>query len=1484
MKKIIFFQQLKALCVLMSLFFAFPANSAAQSIINGSFETPDVTIGNVLPGVSWKPANATWVFEGASIGIMKYGCAYAPPLMPDGLQCAAIQKGGDLYQNVTLDAGTYVLTFYAAQRTGNADNIPVVVSVDGTTISTLTAISTTYFSALQTASFTVTTGIHKIQLTTTQTSNDCTVFIDNVKIIIPSTFDSDKPSKTFSNNYLIDFSQPWDNTSFYNNWIATQSNIFTSADVANGYLQFAWISKRIISSKTPYMPPYVFETDIDYAAGSSRGGVVVRGNTTNIDDMQEPSNGDPGYNRQGIAFYPSDDGLTMNVKFSGSIVVGSATPASIISIPKPAGITNFRTRGKLRVEDFGNVLYVYYNNTALTRINLGGSLGNTYSSGTVYDANMNVLGTFANMLVPKWGVLSIAQRDASLRLYSVNIKNNLLVQQSISFTPISSKLITDAPFAVIATASSNLPVDLTLVSGPATINGNTITLTGKTGIVTLNANQAGNDIYNPAFETTISFYVSDSTLSNISPNTQDYVDNWIATDALGRVLPSYEVTGAKRTNKIVGVFYYIWHGAHGSKVHDITKIMASYPSNPLSASNPGWGAPGEFHFYAEPENGYMRSEDPWVLRRDLQMLSNAHVDFIYLDATNAVTYLETVKALCEVSLKMRADGIATPQIVFTTASNSGVTMNSIYDNFYALSLYNDLWFNWQGKPLILGDFNDTALRADVKNFFTIKHSWAWMDQSIPNQWSWLDNSPQRYGWTTSSSVPEQISVSVAQHPVSTIGSSYQNGSEPIVNSQYMTDFTGQGLYFDEQWKRALQVDPPMIMVTQWNEWMAQRFICSSTDAVKPGSTYAGRIINDGDTYFVDDLNEEFTRDMAPMKGGRTDNYYYQLISNIRKFKGMSAPQVFSTPTTMNMDGSFAEWANVTPIYQDPKGDTMHRNFAGYDPTTTFINNTGRNDIIESRTTYDANNIYFYVKTVDAISPSTDPNWMLLFIDADRSKGTGWEGYDYVVNLGVTSATQTTLKQWTGSAWGNTVSITYKVVGNEMELSIPRSLVQMTNGTPEFYFHWADNPQQLKDITAFFTDGESAPDRRFNYNFSTSKIVTLPETPYKTMVIPGTVEFEDFDNGGAGVAYADANLGNQGGAYRLNESVDIENTPGGGYDVTKTNTGEWLKYSVNVNVIGTVTASIKYASLTGNNMASISVDNVLKSDSILFPSTGDLQVYSNKNVDLVLKPGTHILTFSILKAADDFNLDKIVFTPKDVVYPGIGTGLSRSNWKGAAPGTWFKDSICSQVDPTIDEIWASTDSPGCSIPTTFWNVRWRGQLEPLYTETYTFYLTIKDLAKLWVNNQLLINQWTGSASGNTFTTTMNLTSGQKVPIQIDFAKKASDGKVKLEWSSQTNPREVIPMSQLYIATTTALQDIKNQSFEVYPNPMKDQFTINSGLSNVESIKLIDLQGRTVYFNTKNFSGSKTIDLKLAKGIYFLKLSGDITFETQKVVVE
>jgi len=648
-------------------------------------------------------------------------------------------------------------------------------------------------------------------------------------------------------------------------------------------------------------------------------------------------------------------------------------------------------------------------------------------------------------------------------------------EQTINFPFLDEKLSTDEPFNLVASASSGLPVTFRVISGPAQISANTVTLTGEAGIVTVDANQPGNEQYKSSPTIRRQFYAADPTAKNVNPASQDYVDYWVATDALNRELPTFQAAGTKKENKLIGVFYYLWHGYHGKKVYDITKIIQQYPSDPLSSNNPYWGEVNEFHFWGEPEYGYFKADDPWVIRRDLQMLSNAKVDFLYLDVTNAVTYLETVKKLCNISMQMRKEGIYTPQIVFTTNSSSGNTMNKLYDEFYAHSLFKDLWFMWDGKPLILGDKSDPILRTDVKNFFTIKYSWAWTNTTQnPDHWQWLDDYPQDYGWSVNKSTPEQIPVSVAQHPGTTTGTSYHNGSSPAVNSQYLTNYTGQGLHAAEQWGRALAVNPAVIMVTQWNEWLAQRMIRANN------GTYAGRTIKAGDTYFVDILSQEFNRDMAPMKGGHTDNYYYQLISNIRKYKGMIPPPTYSGPKTVTMDDSFSEWSSVYPVFKDPAGDTMHRNYSSYDPSVIYTNNTGRNDIIESRVTHDESNLYFYVKTAQDLTPHTDPNWMLLFINADKNKSTGWEGYDYLINSAVGSDTQTTLQQWNGSSWENVTVIPYKYKGNELKICVPREALSAPQTNLSFYFHWADNVQDLHDITAFFTDGESAPDRRFDY--------------------------------------------------------------------------------------------------------------------------------------------------------------------------------------------------------------------------------------------------------------------------------------------------------------------------------------------------------------------------------------------------------------------
>ena len=548
--------------------------------------------------------------------------------------------------------------------------------------------------------------------------------------------------------------------------------------------------------------------------------------------------------------------------------------------------------------------------------------------------------------------------------------------------------------------------------------------------------------------------------------------SWTATDALGRQLPNSSQTGPFRKNRYVGIFYFLWHDQHDDKgIYDITKLTKANPTHPA------FGPTGAFHWWGEPEAGYYQADDPWVIRRNLQMLTLAGVDVLFLDVTNASIYLPVVAKLCEISLSMRNDGIPTPYICFVTYTKGAETINKLYHEFYSPNRYANLWFRWHGKPLLLGR-EEEITEPKIHDFFTWRFSWAWTDaKNNPHHWQWLDHSPQNYGWDKDPSVPEEIPVSVAGHPTANLGKSNRNGRQAAARVGNLTSGTNEGLYFDEQWKRALSIKPEMVFVTGWNEWIAQKFVSGKAGE----TTFLGKSTSAGQPYFIDLYNEEYNRDIEPMKGGYTDSYYYQLVANIRRFKGMTEPEKSSKAKSINIDGIFKEWEFVNPVYNDPIGDVFHRDYLSFSSKIHYVNNTGRNDIIESRVTHDKKNMYFYVKTKQILSPPTNKNWMLLYIDADQSSKTGWQGYDYLINQAINGG-RTSVSRWNGNKYQQVYSAMTAFKQNQLEISIPLSTLRQRVDRIKIDFHWADNIQDVNNINEFFINGDNAPDRRFNYRY------------------------------------------------------------------------------------------------------------------------------------------------------------------------------------------------------------------------------------------------------------------------------------------------------------------------------------------------------------------------------------------------------------------
>lgn len=109
------------------------------------------------------------------------------------------------------------------------------------------------------------------------------------------------------------------------------------------------------------------------------------------------------------------------------------------------------------------------------------------------------------------GIVVVKVSQAGNGTYSAASEENLfevtLIDQTITFDTIETKLTMSPDFPVSATASSGLPITYSIISGPATISGNTISLTGVVGTVVVEAIQAGNASYSAAENVTQSFDV-----------------------------------------------------------------------------------------------------------------------------------------------------------------------------------------------------------------------------------------------------------------------------------------------------------------------------------------------------------------------------------------------------------------------------------------------------------------------------------------------------------------------------------------------------------------------------------------------------------------------------------------------------------------------------------------------------------------------------------------------------------------------------------------------------------------------------------------------------------------------------------------------------------------------------------------------------------------------------------------------------------------
>ena len=111
--------------------------------------------------------------------------------------------------------------------------------------------------------------------------------------------------------------------------------------------------------------------------------------------------------------------------------------------------------------------------------------------------------------------------------------------------------------------------------------------------------------------------------------------------------------------------------------------------------------------------------------------------------------------------------------------------------------------------------------------------------------------------------------------------------------------------------------------------------------------------------------------------------------------------------------------------------------------------------------------------------------MRLFIDIDRDRSTGWEGYDFAVNRLAPDGKAVVERSRDGWNWSRVCSADFRVDGRAMELRIPREALGLDRVEDfEFEFKWVDNTRRDGEISDFWVSGDCAPAGRYNYLYKT----------------------------------------------------------------------------------------------------------------------------------------------------------------------------------------------------------------------------------------------------------------------------------------------------------------------------------------------------------------------------------------------------------------
>ncbi|MBN1804454.1 MAG: hypothetical protein JW837_04325 [Sedimentisphaerales bacterium] len=216
------------------------------------------------------------------------------------------------------------------------------------------------------------------------------------------------------------------------------------------------------------------------------------------------------------------------------------------------------------------------------------------------------------------------------------------------------------------------------------------------------------------------------------------------------------------------------------------------------------------------------------------------------------------------------------------------------------------------------------------------------------------------------------------------------------------------------------------------------------------------------------------------------------------------------------------------------------------------------------------------------------------------------------------------------------------------------------------------------------------------------------------------------------------------------------------------------------------------------------------------------------------PGTLEMGKTYYWRVDEFD---IVTTHKGDVW-----SFTTTDGSGGVKGEYFSNTSLSgtpaltRIDPGVDINLTGTTSPGAPVPGDGWSARWTADLEIVFADTFTFAVNCQDGTRLWVDDDLLVNQWvTPTVTSKYYSLPIYMEKGFH-SLRLEYFDSGGDAVEQLYWSTPTMAEQIIPAGPLQLPRRANNSNPLNGSVDVTQTPV---LTWNAGE---------DAASHRIYFGT------------------------------------